>query len=92
MSAWDNFWVCPCGNTMRAPFGDVFHIHVSVCPRCGGSKYAGEVVTGRWVRTGWFKPDRFERLEETPKLGGGASSVGVGCQRPIARTLLEETP
>ncbi len=69
MAAFDTYAVCPNEHVVGlAPFGDLFHVHVSVCPECGVPKprYASglwkhdsrgwEIVTMRWVRTGgWLK-------------------------------------
>ena len=34
--------VCPeCGWSIYAPFGDIFHVHITCCPQCGCEKYDG---------------------------------------------------
>lgn len=49
---------CPCGSwSSEAPFGDLFHIHRSVCPQCGAPKSMWKVETVRWKSTAvWYKP------------------------------------
>jgi hypothetical protein len=38
----DTYGVCPCGYKERAPFGTLFHIHRTVCPKCGVN------IEGNW--------------------------------------------
>jgi hypothetical protein len=54
---WTKYGVCPCGYHREAPFGNLFHIHVEVCPKCGTDKDEWDVKTGKSVATGtWWKP------------------------------------
>lgn len=54
----------PCGWSVEAPFGDIFHVHQTVCPRCGQSKPdelwrtdTWEIRTVKWVsRSVWWRP------------------------------------
>ncbi len=51
MSEWDKYGKCPCGFHTKAPFGDLFHVHIKVCPECGEDKSQWDVVTARRVST-----------------------------------------
>lgn len=51
MNTWDVYGLCSCGYHRRAPFGLLFHIHLTVCPNCGESKDKWEIVTAREVTT-----------------------------------------
>ena len=54
---WEKYAVCKCGWRERVPFGDLFHLHVEVCPRCGIEKFEMEIETARWVHTVvWWNP------------------------------------
>lgn len=54
MGGYDDFAVCQCGWYRRAPFGDMRHVHTTVCPVCGEGRWTWKVVTGRPVRIGGF--------------------------------------
>lgn len=61
MEEWKKYGVCSCGYKAIAPFGDLFHIHLDVCPNCGEDKYRWDVVTGKhtWIKNEhrkWFNP------------------------------------
>lgn len=63
--AFDKYGVCPgCGYFTNAPLGNLFHIHMEVCPRCGKSKGSWSVVTARPVRSGGFLRPKWH-LEDT---------------------------
>ena len=48
---WHARAVCPkCDWSIYAPFGDVFHVHVSCCPECGYEKYDGRACLSRLYR------------------------------------------
>lgn len=51
---WDIYGLCECGFYQRAPFGELFHIHMTICPSCGRDKYSWSLVIGRPVRQGGF--------------------------------------
>jgi hypothetical protein len=56
---WDVYAQCQCGWRERAPFGNRFHIHKTVCPDCGSDKQHWELVTGRYGVEGFeTKSDR----------------------------------
>jgi hypothetical protein len=48
---WDKYAECPdCHRRFKLPFGDLFHLHFSVCPECGTAKTSRwRVMTMRWV-------------------------------------------
>jgi hypothetical protein len=51
--------VCECGYRTRAPFGDLFHVHLSCCPLCGSDKKypTWRVKTERYISTSrLFRP------------------------------------
>lgn len=50
MNEWKVYGVCPCGFKTEAPFSDLFHVHMDVCPECGEDKNNWSVVTGRMVK------------------------------------------
>lgn len=57
MSAYETRAFCPCGWNAHAPFSSTFHIHVEVCPRCGGNKEKWVVKVVRWIsHSRLFKP------------------------------------
>lgn len=59
---WDTYAICPCGLHFRLPFGDVFHIHRRVCPRCGTHKRSWVVRVCRWVSEAvWWRPSTWGR-------------------------------
>ena len=64
MSDWDVYGICPCENYWEVvPFGNHFHIHTQVCPKCGKHKDYWKLRTARVVRDGpWWKFNA-ERLE-----------------------------
>ncbi len=59
MSQWSRRAVCrKCGFNVEAPFGDKFHVHLEICPRCGTDKYNWRVYTMRIVHDGQFLKPR----------------------------------
>ena len=61
---WHQRAVCPCGWHVRAPWGDLFHVHADCCAHCGGIKpdrlgngWTIRVMRERVVHEGvWWKP------------------------------------
>jgi hypothetical protein len=49
MNKWDIYGKCKCGEVFRLPFGDLFHLHLEICPRCGESKHTFVKTIGRYV-------------------------------------------
>ncbi len=50
---WNRYAICPCGWKHKAPFGDAFHVHIEVCPKCGVHKREWRVKTGRYTKDGF---------------------------------------
>ena len=75
MGAWEKFALCECGWYRYCSFGDLFHLHVEVCPRCGADKNDSmKIVTGR--NRGFFT----ERLEiKEPQCNCAVCKEGRKC-------------
>lgn len=50
----DVYGVCECGFYREAPFGDLGHVHLAVCPSCGRDKDTWSRVVGRVRNVGTF--------------------------------------
>lgn len=46
---WKKRAVCPCGETFRATFGELFFVHEECCPECGADKRSFKMHIVRWV-------------------------------------------
>jgi len=91
---WHTRAVCPkCGWHIYAPFGDVFHVHVSCCEDCGHRKYydsfrftsdnVWKIKTMRYVSTvNRWKPKTWGTGHwETRNPLQGRSNVSLECLR-----------
>jgi Zn ribbon nucleic-acid-binding protein len=60
---WDSYAICPgCDAKFRAPFGNEFHVHFSVCPECGHVKGGWQIRTMRPVSR-WGERVQWETKE-----------------------------
>ena len=48
---------CLCGWSKEVPFGDLFHLHVECCPRCGTEKSQLSIRKQRFISLSkWWNP------------------------------------
>ncbi len=54
---WNVYATCTCGWFVVAPFGNKYHVHIWICPKCGADKTGWYVVKARFVSDStWWKP------------------------------------
>lgn len=62
---WEIHGVCQiCGWHQYAPFGDLFHLHVNCCPKCGNPRNGFNIDYNKWTTDTmawvssavWWKP------------------------------------
>ena len=70
-SRWYTYALCADGHVVeRVGVADLFHVHSTVCPECGGSRDGFRLAVGRYVSQGWFTPARFEERQPGSPQGG----------------------